>query len=52
MRLYLYGGKELPSGDDSGASDPFVIVRCGGQVARSNTKFETLNPTYFETMEM
>ena len=52
LRLFLYMAKDLPAGDKTGASDPFVIVRCCGQVAKSKTKYETLNPAFFETLEM
>jgi hypothetical protein len=44
--------KNLPAGDRTGASDPFVVVRCCGLSARSSTKYETLNPGFFETLEL
>lgn len=30
LLVHLYQGKELPAGDKTGASDPFVIARCCG----------------------
>ena len=42
----------MPAGDKTGASDPFVVARCSGQMAKSKTKYETLNPSFFETLEM
>jgi Ca2+-dependent lipid-binding protein len=45
-------GRNFPAADESGASDPFVIARCQGKKARSKVKYETLNPGFFETVEM
>lgn len=45
-------GKDFPPADETGAADPFVIARCQGQKAKSDTKFETLNPGFFETLQM
>ena len=30
LRTYLYIGRDLPPSDNTGTSDPFVIVRCAG----------------------
>lgn len=52
LQIHLYMGKDFPPADDTGAADPFVIARCQGKVAKSETKFETLNPGFFEVMQM
>lgn len=45
-------GRNFPPADETGAADPFIIARCQGKKAKSSVKFETLNPGYFETLEM
>jgi Ca2+-dependent lipid-binding protein len=45
-------GRDFPPADESGAADPFVIARCQGKKAKSRTKFETLNPGFYETLEL
>jgi len=45
-------GRDLPPADETGAADPFVIVRCQGQKSKSKVKYETLNPGFFETLEL
>ena len=50
MNIKIYMGREFPAADESGASDPFIIARCQGNKAKSSTKYETLNPGWFETL--
>jgi Ca2+-dependent lipid-binding protein len=45
-------GRNFPPADETGAADPFIIARCQGKRTKSRTKFETLNPGFFETVEM
>lgn len=45
-------GRDFPAADETGASDPFVITRCMGHQKRSKTKYETLNPGFFETLSL
>ena len=52
LQIHLYMGRNFPPADETGAADPFVIARCQGTKAKSRTKFETLNPGFFETLEM
>ncbi|CAI2384461.1 unnamed protein product [Moneuplotes crassus] len=52
LRVYLYMGRDLPAADDTGLADPFIILRCAGAKKQSTTKKETLNPGWFETVEM
>lgn len=52
LRVYLYMGRDLPAADPTGLADPFIILRCAGQKFQSTTKKETLNPGWFETIEM
>lgn len=50
--MYLYMGRDLPSADDTGLSDPFIVFKCAGAEAESHHKAETLNPGWFQTLEM
>lgn len=52
LLVHLFMGREFPPADDTGAADPFVIARCQGKKAKSETRFETLNPGFFQTLEM
>jgi hypothetical protein len=52
LRVYLYMGRDLPAADDTGLADPFIIVRCAGSKEGSEYKKQTLNPGWFETIEM
>jgi len=52
LRAHIYQGKELPSADDNGMSDPFLEIRMGS--AKKNTSMvpETLYPRWYETQEI
>jgi len=52
LLVHLFMGREFPPADETGAADPFVIARCQGKKAKSDTRFETLNPGFFQTLEM
>lgn len=52
LQIHLYMGRNFPAADETGAADPFIIARCMGKKAKSKTKFETLNPGFFQTLEM
>ena len=52
LQIHLYMGRDMPPADETGAADPFVIAKCMGKTAKSKTKFETLNPGFFETIQM
>lgn len=52
LRIYLYMGRDLPAADDTGLADPFILLRCAGAKKQSKTKKETLNPGWFQTVEM
>lgn len=52
MHIHLYMGRDLPPADETGAADPFVIARCQGKRTKSRTKYETLNPGFFESLEL
>jgi len=52
LQIHLYMGRSLPPADETGAADPFIIARCQGKKVKSSIKYETLNPGFFETLEM
>ena len=42
VRAHIYQARDLPSADENGASDPFVMLRLGGHPYKlTDTKFET-----------
>ena len=45
-------GRSFPPADESGAADPFIIFRCAGEKTKSKIKYITLNPGWFETLDM
>lgn len=52
LRVYLYVARNLPPADETGTSDPFIIIRCAGQTNNSNIKSKTLSPGWFETIKL
>jgi hypothetical protein len=52
LHIHLYMGRDFPPADETGAADPFIVARCQGKKAKSRVKYETLNPGFFETLEM
>ena len=52
LRIHLYMGRNFPPADETGASDPFVIIRCCGKKVKSSVKYVTLNPGWFEVLEI
>lgn len=52
LRVYLFLGRNLPPADASGTSDPFVKVRCGGELVKSKVCSQTLNPGWYETLTL
>ena len=45
-------GRDLPPADETGAADPFIVMRCQGKKTKSKTKYCTLNPGFFEVLEL
>lgn len=52
LQIHLYMGRDFPPADETGAADPFIIARCQGKKTKSRTKYETLNPGFFESVEL
>ncbi len=52
MNVNLFFGDSLPPADSSGASDPFITVKCNGEMINSETKYATLNPAFYKTLEL
>eukprot|EP00656_Telonema_subtile_P051134 TRINITY_DN6814_c0_g1_i3.p1 TRINITY_DN6814_c0_g1~~TRINITY_DN6814_c0_g1_i3.p1 ORF type:complete len:910 (-),score=293.62 TRINITY_DN6814_c0_g1_i3:1309-4038(-) len=51
LRAHIFQGKELPSADDNGMSDPFLEIRMGSQKKNTSVILETLYPRWYETTE-
>ncbi|EGR29640.1 hypothetical protein IMG5_151880 [Ichthyophthirius multifiliis] len=52
LRVQLYNGKELPPADDTGGCDPFVKVKCSGKSGWSKVKQRTLNPGWYQSINI
>eukprot|EP00741_Cyanophora_paradoxa_P024855 tig00000310_g23996.t1 len=50
LRAHIFMGRNLPSADPEGNADPFIILRCGGQMAKTTVKKGTLYPIWYETL--
>eukprot|EP00658_Telonema_sp_P-2_P027401 TRINITY_DN2115_c0_g1_i3.p1 TRINITY_DN2115_c0_g1~~TRINITY_DN2115_c0_g1_i3.p1 ORF type:complete len:608 (+),score=158.63 TRINITY_DN2115_c0_g1_i3:101-1924(+) len=51
LRAHIFQGKELPSADSNGMSDPFLEIRMGSEKKVTSTLEETLYPRWYETVE-
>ncbi|PFH31705.1 C2 domain-containing protein [Besnoitia besnoiti] len=51
LRMLFLSGSDLPAGDITGTSDPYVDVRFGGQVFCSPPQMSTLNPVWDYLLE-
>jgi Ca2+-dependent lipid-binding protein len=47
LQVQIYQAKELPAADAQGASDPFAVVRCGRNQARTQVCKATTSPAWF-----
>jgi C2 domain len=52
LRTHLYQASALPAADDNGLSDPYVEVRIGGSVAKTDKQLATVNPRWYKTLTM
>lgn len=52
FRAHIFQARRLAAMDLSGASDPFVECRCDGVSARTSIKANTLNPNWYETLDL
>lgn len=51
LKLFVYVARKLPSANDGGISNPFLVARCMGKTMITKTKRYTLNPEWYEVME-
>ncbi len=47
LRVYVYQAQGIPVADADGGSDPFVVVRCGRSVSRTQVCGGTTSPAWF-----
>ena len=52
LKVQLYQARGLPSSDADGASDPFAVVRCGRNQAKTQIIQTTTSPAWFKEMLM
>jgi len=52
IRAYIYQARRLNAADLSGASDPFVEIRCAGKKGQTPVKKNTLNPAWYSTVAL
>ena len=51
MFFFVYGGRDLASGEPSGISNPFVEFHISGSKTKSKIVRNTLNPNFFDIVE-
>jgi hypothetical protein len=51
LRVIAFGGRGLRAADGSGSADPYCVLKCGGQVARSTTQ-HSLCPEWNEPLHL
>ncbi|KAL4431869.1 hypothetical protein ABPG74_012681 [Tetrahymena malaccensis] len=52
LRVQLYQARGLPPADETGGCDPFIKVKCAGSVGTSKVKQKTLNPGWFQNINL
>lgn len=52
LRAHIYQGKELPSADGDGFSDPYVVVRCGKSSGKTKIIQGTTFPVWYESFSL
>jgi hypothetical protein len=50
LRAYIYQARDLYAADNTGLSDPYVVITCGNASSRSKTILATLSPKWNETL--
>lgn len=50
LRVHLFQARNLPSADDNGAADPYVVVKCCGQRQVTPVQRMTLHPVFYHTL--
>ncbi len=52
LRTHLYSARSLTALDSNGLSDPYVVIRCCGNMCKFPVKKKTLNPQWYLSKEM
>ena len=52
LQVQLYQAKDLPAADAQGSSDPFAVIRCGRNQAKTSVKKSTTAPAWFQEIFM
>ena len=52
LQVQLYQAKDLPAADAQGSSDPFAVIRCGRNQAKTSVKKSTTSPAWFQEIFM
>ncbi len=51
LLVHVYQGRGLPAADDNGLLDPYVEGHMCGKRAKTQTKYKTRDPMWYETLE-
>eukprot|EP00002_Diphylleia_rotans_P036357 TRINITY_DN799_c0_g1_i1.p1 TRINITY_DN799_c0_g1~~TRINITY_DN799_c0_g1_i1.p1 ORF type:complete len:1445 (-),score=361.51 TRINITY_DN799_c0_g1_i1:290-4624(-) len=51
VRANIYQGRNLIAADDDGLSDPYIILKVGGQKVRTEVRYKTLFPVWNQVLE-
>ncbi|KAH7825291.1 putative myoferlin-like protein [Monocercomonoides exilis] len=52
VRAHIYQARELPAADDTGTSDPFVMITFGGKSVKTRFIPRTLYPIWYSTLTL
>ena len=52
LQVHLYQAKDLPAADSQGSSDPYAVVRCGRNQAKTQVCKSTTSPGWFREVLM
>eukprot|EP01084_Bolivina_argentea_P309384 535139_1 len=50
LRIHLYSARDLSATDANGLCDPYVVVRCCGQITKSEAMYQTIDPQWYQSL--
>jgi hypothetical protein len=50
LRAHIYQARDLPAAELNGSSNPLVIIRCSSRVAKTEARYMTLHPMWYQSL--